>query len=88
MARTEMVRFHCTCCGNIQDITQTSKYPSGWKQFASRQTEPLEGEQSHVIDLCPDHASDFMDFIFGKNGAHRARAISVPSLAVPVEVNV
>lgn len=74
MARTEMIRYICNYCLNSQDMPSAGMKPAGWKQFASRQLEPTESETSIIIDLCPEHAADFQDFLYSKNGTHRAKA--------------
>jgi hypothetical protein len=85
MAKSDIVRFHCNYCSKEVDIPPSSNYPSGWKQFAARRLSPTESEESYTIDLCQEHANDFLDFLHGKNGPHRLKPISMKDIKEIIE---
>lgn len=73
MAKFDILRFNCNFCSKSVDLPPSSIYPSGWKQFAARRIGPTEGDESFTLDLCQEHANDFLDFLHGKNGPHRPK---------------
>jgi hypothetical protein len=73
MARDTLVRFECDCCDKQEDTTSKTSMPTGWMQFAARQTGPVESSNSLMVDLCSECSLGFQDCIYGRDGAHRVR---------------
>lgn len=81
MARVEITRFTCAFCDELSDVPSSSHYPANWKEYAIRQTGPVEQELGSIVDLCPKHVTTFQDHMYGQNGPHR----NLPAKGTPHE---